>query len=300
MSTSGEDTASERPPDIIYHYTTQSGLLGIIKSKQIRATHFRHLNDTEEFNYARKLLLKEAEAKENPAQPDEALKRSLQGLGNLAVNLFVASFSENPDSLPQWRAHAATEPGYALGFRPSVWNLPKDFRILKCLYDETEQREKARQILTGIAHDLQKIPEDVNPDMYANASTTFALIHHALALKHPSFEQELEWRIISKSLWDDPPYKTERVPGGFVDTPKPEYDPTPLCFRKGKSGIIPYRCIPLKGRNGVLPLAEIVVGPCPDPDRSCRSVRSLLVSRLGDWTRKGVPVRGSTIPYRNW
>ncbi len=38
-------------PDVVYHYTTAAGLLGICTSKKIWATDIRYLNDSEEFQY---------------------------------------------------------------------------------------------------------------------------------------------------------------------------------------------------------------------------------------------------------
>jgi hypothetical protein len=37
---------SEIPDKPLYHYTNQAGLLGIIKTKEIWATHHQCLNDT--------------------------------------------------------------------------------------------------------------------------------------------------------------------------------------------------------------------------------------------------------------
>ena len=37
-----------REPELLYHYTTQEGLLGILEKECIWATHFRCLNDTSE------------------------------------------------------------------------------------------------------------------------------------------------------------------------------------------------------------------------------------------------------------
>lgn len=271
------------PPDLLYHYTTQRGLLGIIKDQGIRATHFRHLNDTEELHHARKLLLERADVTILP-EVRQPVTQALEGLDDPNFNLFVASFSEDPDSLPQWRAHAAVEPGYALGFRLKDVKLPQHFKILKCIYGETEQRQKADEILTGIVKKLSNnVPNGVKAQTYAHVDTAFALIDHALAFKHSAFEHEKEWRIVSRSMMDDPPY-----------------DDTPLDFRHGKSGIIPYRRVPLSDRNGCLTLAEVVVGPCTSPDQSCRSVRSFLMSRLGDLAAGSIQVRNSKIPYRNW
>ena len=33
------------PAGVLYHYTSASGLLGILESSTIRATHYRYLND---------------------------------------------------------------------------------------------------------------------------------------------------------------------------------------------------------------------------------------------------------------
>jgi len=46
-----------KEPDIIFHYTSLEGLLGIIKSKSIWATNVFYLNDASELNYSRKLFI---------------------------------------------------------------------------------------------------------------------------------------------------------------------------------------------------------------------------------------------------
>jgi len=47
------------PPSVLYHYTTQQGLLGIINNKEIWATHTQYLNDVREFHQATGLMRKE-------------------------------------------------------------------------------------------------------------------------------------------------------------------------------------------------------------------------------------------------
>ena len=41
-----------RPPTILFHYTTPTGLLGISSSKKIWATDIRFLNDKKEFQHS--------------------------------------------------------------------------------------------------------------------------------------------------------------------------------------------------------------------------------------------------------
>jgi hypothetical protein len=43
-------------PQRLYHYTSQSGLLGILSAKTLWATRIQYLNDSTEFAYALGLL----------------------------------------------------------------------------------------------------------------------------------------------------------------------------------------------------------------------------------------------------
>jgi hypothetical protein len=68
-------------PDILYHYTTQEGLLGILKEGVIRASSIQHLNDSSEFTYAVKIGLDALErVTELPALIKEHLTTYLKGL----------------------------------------------------------------------------------------------------------------------------------------------------------------------------------------------------------------------------
>src|SRR6267154_2871182 len=119
---------SETPPALLYHYTDQNGLLGIIKNREIWATHHQCLNDTQEFLHAKDLIRNEIDNRRKTANPDslsllQTMRSALDGPGNEDVNLYVASFSEDGDSLPQWRAYGGAA-GFALGFRGSELVLP--------------------------------------------------------------------------------------------------------------------------------------------------------------------------------
>ncbi len=283
MSTSSEDTPGERPPEILYHYTTQSGLLGIIKSKEIWATHFRHLNDTQEFELARRLF--DSRLQDSKHQLADKLRNALKNVGHLENHQFLASFSEAPDSLPQWRAYAHSEPGYALGFDGASIQLPENFEMVKCLYELEEQIQAIDTLIAQILGDLEK---EASSEVVTKATALYRLNEVALTIKDRHFKEEKEWRIVSHHLPDEPRFKD--------GDPKSNCPESPLAFRQGKSGIIPYRGISLKDSNGEFPLKQIVVGPNADLKRSVRSVRSLLENQGLD----GVKVIPSGIPYRNW
>jgi hypothetical protein len=101
------------------------------------------------------------------------------------------------------------------------------------------------------------------------------LKRYAPILKHKSFEEEREWRIISRPL----PCSLER-----------------FAYRAGTSMLIPYFRLALAVTDDPLQIDEIVVGPTPHSRQSRDSVAGLLI-------RHGVEhpkVRKSATPFRNW
>jgi hypothetical protein len=48
--------AQQQPPPVIYHYTDAVGLLGIVRSKEIWASHAAFLNDSSEVVYIKRVL----------------------------------------------------------------------------------------------------------------------------------------------------------------------------------------------------------------------------------------------------
>ena len=44
-----DELLSRKPPEVLYHYTTQAGLIGIIRGAEIWATHTQYLNDRREY-----------------------------------------------------------------------------------------------------------------------------------------------------------------------------------------------------------------------------------------------------------
>jgi hypothetical protein len=56
--------------EIIYHYTSQQGLLGIVNGKSLWVSSIRHLNDAAEFGYSvemiREILTRRLRAERGP------------------------------------------------------------------------------------------------------------------------------------------------------------------------------------------------------------------------------------------
>jgi hypothetical protein len=98
----------------------------------------------------------------------------------------------------------------------------------------------------------------------------------APTMKHPSFAEEREWRLVNRRI-------TETIRNRHI------------LYRPGKSFFTPYREFQLGADVDSL-IREIIVGPSPHSKLSVRTTREYL------WHQdvKGVTVEESKIPYRSW
>lgn len=109
----GDDAA----PRQLYHYTTASGMLGILRSGQLWATNISYLNDYSEVQYGYEVL-REAAAELKPA--GELSSSFFAELFTAPTDVsdpsevYVSCFCEEPDILSQWRAYG-DETGYCIG-----------------------------------------------------------------------------------------------------------------------------------------------------------------------------------------
>lgn len=285
-----EEVLAREAKTTLYHYTNQAGLLGIIKNKEIWATHTQYLNDAREFRHAVEVVkdvirtrLTDAVGKSRHVLQDMAL--GVQGIE--AINVCVCSFSEERDSLSQWRAYGGPTSGYAIGINPShlaeMVRL-EEFYLTRCLYKPTEQTSLIGTLVAKILVENMDRLTGENQEEWIAASKlllprggSLAAYLNSIApvLKHESFAEEREWRIISQPL----PCGLER-----------------FGFRPGVSMLIPYYRVPIAYKDQSLKLDEVIIGPTPNVEQSRSSVRSFLVSQ----GLEKVPVEVSAVPYRNW
>ena len=243
---------NRHPPERLYHYTTSAGLLGIIQHKEIWATHTQYLNDLLEFRHAVEIVREELERMRSSG--DGARTHTIERLQENTrdierANVCVTSFSEDRDSLSQWRAYSGGGAGFSIGFSSGFLRsvLNEKFMLLPCLYKEDEQREFVRDVIQNVMGENEGRPEHADDGL--NASTASAqlnahLLAYAVMLKHQSFEAEREWRI-----------------SGLVSCERFNYRP-------GASMLIPYYRIPLAFNDVPLGIEEIIVGPAPYPRQS--------------------------------
>ncbi|KQN51236.1 hypothetical protein ASE99_24270 [Serratia sp. Leaf51] len=276
-------------PRMLYHYTDQAGFLGIAGNQELWATKIQYLNDNREFNLAADIagdILQDKLKKTSNERIAQTIKDlSLRILKMGKTNICVCSFSEKADLLSQWRGYSRGMAGYCLGFRSAILNgisQSNNFALKKCIYNPAAQRFEIVKVLDMLI-DKHMMDEDRNGtykegrglssfftpfvrDVDESLSMIFPLI------KDASFEEEAEWRLVSK---------------GHVS-----YDD--LHFRPGNSAIIPFTKLNLEGAINNC-LTDIIVGHTPNKDLAIASTRDFLHSRMII-----ASVNSSDIPYRNW
>lgn len=277
-------------PDILYHYTSQSGLLGIFKEKKIWATNIRYLNDAKEFAYTTDLALDVLQKKKGDIERDlSKMVRSLLKSPE-TTPVFVVSFSSQKDQLSQWRGYCPETGGFNIGFDSEKLKdlaQKQGFLLSRCIYESKEQKNIIKKAIDVACRSMNESDSSQNTasrfdlDSYlkriGETRLTFALEILLLGpiFKDPSFSQEEEWRLIST------PAAIKKME---------------IKFREGRSMIVPYVEFDLSRHVTGMPIKEIIVGPTPNNQLSNISVQEILAINEVE----SCQVYCSEVPYRTW
>ncbi len=273
------------PQEMLFHYTTQNGLLGIIKSKSLRLSDNQYLNDMTEYNHTIDLLKDEFE-KRGYAKFRKYLDTIGSGFDTLLANIkerypiYVCSFSERGDLLSQWRGYCPNGGGYSIGFdKAHIVKLRKKykkFNFVRCVYKKKIQQDIIRNFLKDSVSTFQKFNisncNDENSKLkFINYFFTMLLTIIPM-LKHHTFREEREWRIVN-----------------FI-----KIKTSQIKFREGKFAIVPYVEFKLANKREKLNISKIIVGHSPHMELSLKSVKLILSAQNVNC----VTVKPSRIPYR--
>ena len=191
-------------PRTLYHYTTQTGIAGIVGSGTAWATSICYMNDAREFNYSRELL--QDVLASSTFQKDEPFAGIAPFLKppsmDVYPHVFVFSLSEKDDRLGLWRAYAGGAAGYSLGFTTADLRTAAEkegFKLMKCTYNFGEQQKLIVELVNRTREEVNIFPVNTIK-MFFNSYIQrfweeFSLL--AAQIKHPSFLEEEEWRIVS-------------------------------------------------------------------------------------------------------
>jgi len=283
---------------LVWHYTDQSGALGMIQNGEIWATSAESLNDAGELHYGVRQIIQEAEEATLTARGHwksrlKELVSALQTPSASSGRVFVACASTMQDSLSQWRAYGGDQTGCALGLEArsklavigtQSGDIPVTRQSASCRgwlqveYALEAQRTMARDAL-AIA--LRFAGRCSTEDLVSELLVT------ALCLKHPAFHDEREVRYVAI------------LSAAETDC---------VHFRSGRYGITPYvrmtspaqpieadgTIVEVVNNSGSLPLVRVSVGPSRNQRSAVYGLRQLLDRRGG--TR--VDIDGDEVPYR--
>jgi len=283
-------------PPILYHYTSEAGLKGILDSGKLWLTDIFSLNDPSEMTYgfSRALpILNEFVANLHPAGKkftDNITVFARSGLMRKVAHLFVCSFSSQGDDLGQWRAYADNAKGYVLAFDGKLLEDAflhennDSFRLNRSTfhirYEDTKLREVHTEIVKRMAP-LILLPEgrrdlqDGAINAYMQELTVLTLLYLlqvVLSFKHPSYIHEGEFRFLESHRMDQPPEAKIRIRLG-----------TEVRYRE-----FDWRSTAPEA------LLEICIGPAGDVEKANLFVKDILNPTPGLNPR----ITRSEIPYR--
>jgi hypothetical protein len=251
--------------------------MGIIESRQLRASELRYTNDSTELLYAIDLLQTAITVRSQHSTGNKVLLSNFSNwLNNQVASgpmLFSASFRANGNLLSQWRGYSSHGKGISLGFdHQAIQSLAsaQNFRVGKCLYDIGKQQQLATRIIDCVMSmcdhddDIDVVLHDIEADLMS----IFAL------LKHPAFTEEQEWRLISPTFTS--------------------VSSAPIAFREGKAMLVPYYLFGLELEEEIK-LDHVYVGPTPNAALSVSALTHYLAQK-GAHPANGIS--DSEIPYR--
>lgn len=188
-----EESKLIRPKGLLYHYTTLDGLIGIINSDNLHATHVKYMNDSKEFidvldhldNMVDELGEIVQLIRGSTEDARHGLKLILQSsLSHISGNtqIYIISFTDDEsqltssdqvpgDRLSQWRAYSVNGKGVSLGFDYDTLNkggknhawFTQEYMayLLYCIYHNYDKRMAFKRAGTLFADQLIKIRKEI-------------------------------------------------------------------------------------------------------------------------------------------
>lgn len=277
------------PMGTLYHYTSFSGLLGIVRRRALWASDVRYMNDSAELRHTADLIKVEIRERIDSGHTNSNLLTLFADWVAYRITnghmLFGASFRSHGNLLSQWRGYSSPGKGVSLGFCPDYileCAQQQRFMIGKCIYEPHRQRALIKQVVDAV----EQLAEDQAGGQHsaserstlyrqAFASMEIDLLRIAAILKHPSFREEKEWRIVSPVI---------------ANTAE-----APILFREGHAMLVPYIEFDL-GIGGRQPVMDhLYLGPTANVNISMNSLKMFL-EQNGIVPKRGIDY--CQIPFR--
>ena len=326
--------SARKTPETLYHYTDAAGLLGIVTSGTVWATHYEYLNDASELKYAVGVMKGVVEKATTGAKPDswKGRLRHVMSQGNITSDYsaggeegadkqqFLACFSEGGDKLSQWRGYGKSIGGYSLGFpfahlraieerimdsqqRKAKSSPAINVKFLSCVYGKRAQK-------TLIAECFKRVLRHCETTRYSVDDSSLAFLLRVIlrfvssCFKDPSFMDEREWRLVVSVPPNSGAVEFGEERERTQDDIRRDQIAT-VRFRKGEYSLVPYIVVPVV-LDEVLSLSRVILGPTPLPENARAAAMRLLRPEQGRPHIAATPsqrivctnVINSSIPFR--
>jgi hypothetical protein len=292
-------------PERLYHYTSISGFLGILKERGIWITDIRCLSDSSEL----KLLLTALESISLSARYVhfvQWIKRSLAEPGHFVG---VACFSERHDDISQWRGYTPFGQGLEICFDgPALQRFAQQegYELIQCDYDTLALEREAQKIIAEADAKFTAEAAQGGTTFFPEADTRKLLLK-AATFKDKAFEGEHEWRLVSP-IYGQLGGRNNPNGGSLHVRLQDLLEPQPR-FRVGKSTVIPYLKFPYNLPDGRLRewdddfphfIRGVTIGPAREPELAKWAVEQALQANHLNWQTDSMDstVTNSVIPYR--
>ncbi len=309
-------------PQVLYHYTNADGLIGILRPSswgavhpalekmfappvaQLKASHVRYMNDTEELLYGVKVFAERFRTAAEDASTPETWVAAFNRLAdvfshgdvfNWGLGCFASSFCECGDLLSQWRGYGGGIGGYAIGFSwdalakysealyqmgPPTGTFPFAADLRRVEYGKAAAEVAADRFIGWMRNSWSREESLIRTIVQKEMGVAWlasAALRELAVVKHEGFKEESEWRLSVTCA-----------------------DQYPVEIRARPSGLLPYLDIAVNvnredAASHPPTIAKLVVGPCPDPPAQVAAAQELLKANGHDpdvVTKSNVPFRG--------
>jgi hypothetical protein len=263
---------------VLYHYTSQKNLRCIVEDRCLRISHVYYMNDASEIKYGAELF-KTVVAERRNGETNQAsidflveLRDWINQLIGLPHYIFVFSLTEKGNILSQWRAYTPSgEAGASIGFSKEGLEriaTKNGFELIKCLYDKKEQlgilNTELEEIIAIFVKDAPSINVIGRPPNQKYLSYFYQYSERLLKtfcrIKDPFFQEESEWRLVSKYY--------------------EKYTDSEIKFREGRTTLVPFVEFYLSDiHNDGRLFEQVYVGPSPNFNLAYAAISSFLSNK---------------------
>jgi hypothetical protein len=284
--------SSYQAPSMVYHYTNDAGLRGILQGGRMWLTDIFSLNDPSELRHGLSRVQAILSQKAASGPPESKIfAKDFASLGKgleRTAHTFMCSLSEADEDLGQWRAYADNGRGYALGFDTTALEeafhkntkAPTSERAtFPVTYRDSVLDDIQRRLIEKIFSLIslpngRHLPGDVIVAYMLELLTALAshALHAVLFFKHEAYKNEQEYRFLEMHRADAPP-QVKRRPRAYSLVDYVESD-----WKTSAPGA----------------LKRIVIGPAADRQKA----REFACECLREFGPANVQIDVSEIPYR--